>query len=84
MKGTGGKGLWNLPLKLRRATEARQCVSGALMKAREDRGPERSSSDAVKVRPGLCWRHETCARVMSYLPGRSAGGEWIKTEVCCL
>jgi hypothetical protein len=38
MKGTGGKGLWNLPLKLKRATEARQSVSEALMKAREDKG----------------------------------------------
>ena len=47
------KGLWDLLLWLRKATEVR-CVSGLFL----HEGSEKPLSETVKMKLGLCWKHK--------------------------
>jgi hypothetical protein len=75
------KGLWDLPLQLRKAAEAR-CESDMSRYG----GPEGPMHKAVKVKPGFTWSLEDFgdARVLVYLPRRAGSREWNqpKREKC--
>lgn len=65
--------LWNFPPHLRKATEARH-VSRVFLTG----GLERPFCEDVKVKLGLPWRLQDAgdARVMGYLPRKTANREW--------
>lgn len=75
------KGLWNLPPQLRKAPEAR-CVSRLSL----HEGPEKSLSEAVKVKLAFHWRRLDIedARIMRHLPRAATDRRWNqpKTEKC--
>lgn len=62
-----------LPVRLRRATEAR-CVAGVSLCG----GLERPLYEAMEVKPRFSWRPQNAedVRTVRYLPRKSANREW--------
>lgn len=65
-----GKGLWNLP----RWLFVTRSVAGASLCS----GLERPLCEAVKMKPGLCWRPQA----MGYPPRRAANRMWNLEDIC--
>ena len=61
--------MWNIPLRLKKAAEAR-CVNKKSLHG----SPEGTLCEAVKVIPGPSWRPQDArgARVMGYLPRKAS------------
>lgn len=63
------KGLWDLPLQLKKAAEARHVTRESL-----NGGQERPLHEAVKVKPAMHWRLQDIRDAMGYLRRRAADG----------
>lgn len=77
MEETQGKGLWNLPLWLRRTAESKYAAAEALGGALE-----RPFHEVVRVKPGFHCRLPIVrdTRAMEYLPRRSVDRKWNKSK----